>query len=120
MNTLVAVTQIVVALAIVNVWLFRYGRATSWRGGEATNMKEEFAVYGLPHWFMFTVGSLKLLLASLLVVGVWVPELSRPAAIGMGALMAGAVAMHLKVGDPLRKSLPAFTMLVLCALIALA
>jgi len=33
--------------------------------------------------------------------------------------MLGAVGMHLKVGDPLRKSLPAASLLILTALIAL-
>jgi hypothetical protein len=31
--------------------------------------------------------------------------------------MAGAVAMHLKVGDPFKKSLPALSVLALCAII---
>jgi hypothetical protein len=32
--------------------------------------------------------------------------------------MLGAVAMHVKIGDPVKKSVPAFTMLVLSVLIA--
>jgi hypothetical protein len=35
----------------------------------------------------------------------------------MGALMLGAVLMHAKVRDSVRKTLPAFTMLVLCLLV---
>jgi hypothetical protein len=31
--------------------------------------------------------------------------------------MAGAVAMHVKVGDPLKKSLPALSVLILSAII---
>jgi hypothetical protein len=34
--------------------------------------------------------------------------------------MLGAVAMHVKVKDPLKKSLPALTMLVLCIIVAVA
>lgn len=120
MSTLIGIAQVTVALAILDVWLLRSNKATAWRGGEATNMKEEFAVYGLPQWFMFAVGFLKVALAASLVVGIWIPGLAKPAAVGLGLLMLGAVAMHLKVGDPLRKSLPAFTLLTLCALIALA
>jgi hypothetical protein len=118
METVRLVVQIIIALGIANVWLLRFGRSTSWRGGGATNMKEEFAVYGLPGWFMRIVGALKLLLAAALVAGIWVPELVRPAAIGMAVLMLGAVAMHVKVEDPARKSLPAFTMLVLSVFVA--
>ena len=58
MDTVVTVIQIVVALGIVNVWILRPGRSTGWRGGQAKNMKEEFAVYGLPAWFIATLFSL--------------------------------------------------------------
>jgi len=113
------VAQIAIALGILNVWALRFGKPTGWRGGTAKNMKEEFEVYGLPPWFMTSIGFLKLSLAVLLIVGVWFSALTRPAALGMAVLMMGAVSMHVKVKDPLRKSLPAFTMLVLCLLVAL-
>ena len=110
--------QIVIALGIFNVWLLRYGRPTTWRGGSAGNMKEEFAVYGLPGWSVNVIGALKLLLAAALIAGGWIPGLTRPAAIGLAVLMLGAVAMHVKVQDPLQKSLPAFTLLVLSSVVA--
>ncbi|MEM9317206.1 MAG: DoxX family protein [Pseudomonadota bacterium] len=118
MSTLVTVAQVVVALVILNVWLMRPQKATAWRGGSAATMPEEFAVYGLPRWLMFAVGALKLTLAALLIAGVWVPRFTQPAALGLGALMLAAVIMHIKAGDPPRKSLPALTLLALCALIA--
>jgi len=119
-ETAVKVIQVVIALGILNVWVLRYGKATAWRGGEAKNMKEEFEVYGLPGWFMKLVGALKVLFAGLLIAGVWVPGLAVPAAIGLGILMLGALAMHVKVKDPLKKSLPAFSVLVLCIVVAVA
>ena len=73
MAILVKTIQVVVALGIYNVWLLRFGKSTNWRGGTARTMKEEFAVYGLPGWFMGVVGFLKLLFATLLIVGLWVP-----------------------------------------------
>ncbi len=118
METLVIIIQIGIALGILNVWLLRYGKQTAWRGGEANNMKEEFKVYGLPVWFMGVVGFLKVLLAVLLILGIWFPSLTEPAAIGMAILMLGAVTMHVKVKDPLKKSLPAFTLLVLSLIVA--
>ena len=48
METAILVIQVVIALGILNVWVLRYGKATGWRGGDAKNMEEEFAVYGLP------------------------------------------------------------------------
>jgi hypothetical protein len=111
------VVQIIIALGIFNVWLLRFGKETDWRGGGAKNMKEEFAVYGLPGWMVGLIGLLKLILASCLVVGIWLPVLTQPAAIGISFLMFGAVAMHVKVKDPLKRSLPAFSMLVLSLLV---
>ena len=120
METAAVVLQIVIALGIINVWILRPNRATSWRGGAAANMREEFAVYGLPVNFMRLIGTLKLSLAALVIAGIWLPALAKPAAISMAILMTGAIAMHVKVKDPIQKSLPAFTMLVLSLLVALA
>ena len=103
------------------VSIFTIGPATtSWRGGNAQNLREEFAVYGLPSWFVWVVGFLKLLCATLLIVGVWVPALTKPAAVGMAVLMLGAVTMHFKASDPPKRALPAFTMLVLSVIVAVA
>jgi uncharacterized membrane protein YphA (DoxX/SURF4 family) len=120
METVVTIVQVVVALGIFNVWLLRFGKSTGWRGGSAQNMKEEFQVYGLPGWLVGVIGFLKLLFAVLLIAGIWFPTVTKPAAIGMAVLMLGAVAMHFKVKDPPKKSLPAFTMLVLSLLVAVA
>ncbi|MHA6249535.1 DoxX family protein [Pontibacter sp. CAU 1760] len=111
--------QVVIALGIFNVWILRYSKPTAWRGGQATSMKEEFETYGLPGWLMQVVGFLKVSFAILLVVGIWYPVVVNPAAVGMAILMMGAIAMHIKVKDPLRKALPAFTMLVLSLLVIL-
>ena len=112
--------QVIIAISIFNVWLVRFGKSTSWRGGDADNMKEEFEAYGLPEWFMKVVGFLKITFAVMLLAGIFYPMLVNPAAIGMAVLMAGAVSMHIKVKDPLKKSFPAFTFLVLsCVLIFL-
>ncbi len=102
MNWLLIASQLVIALSLLSVWLLRTGKATPWRGGDAKNMREEFAVYGLPHGFMKVIGVLKVTLAVCLIVGLWVPVVTRPAAIGIAALMLGAVAMHVRVKDPLK------------------
>jgi uncharacterized membrane protein YphA (DoxX/SURF4 family) len=120
MDTAVIVIQVVVALGIFNVWILRFGKSTGWRGGSATSMKEEFQVYGLPGWSVQVIGFLKLLFAVCLIAGIWFQPLTRPAAIGLAVLMLGAVAMHIKVKDPLKKSLPALTMLVLSVIVAVS
>lgn len=114
MEALVITAQVGIALIILNVWLLRAGKSTAWRGGNAQSMREEFAVYGLPPWFMVLVGAFKVLLACLLIAGVWFPALTQFSAAALAGLMLGAVAMHFKVRDPLSKSIPASTLLALC------
>ena len=112
------IVQIIIALGILNVWLLRFGKQSEWRGGDSRNMTEEFKAYGLPSWFMFTVGAAKVALACLLIASVWFPMLKNPAAIGLALLMVGAVMMHLKVKDPIKKSVPAMSALFLCVVVA--
>lgn len=114
------IAQLIIALGILNVWLLRFNKATAYRAGTATNMREEFDSYGLPLWFMWVVGGLKILFALSLLVGFWLPELIRPAAIGMAILMLGAIGMHIKVGDALKKAVPASTVLVLSLVVAMS
>jgi hypothetical protein len=99
MEKIPLILQIIVALGILNVWLLRSGRATPYRGGAAKSLREEFATYGLPFPVMCLIGGLKVGLALALLVGIWVPVLVQPAAIGMGLLMLGAFGMHLKVSE---------------------
>jgi DoxX-like family len=106
--------QLLVALGLLNVWLVRSGRSTPYRGGTSRSMREEFATYGLPAWAMLVVGSLKVGAACALIAAVWIPSLATPAAVLVGVLMLGALAMHARVKDPLMKSLPAATILVMC------
>ena len=110
---LLLILNLIIALGIINVWLVRFQQETQWRGGEAKSLKEEFQVYGLPIWFMYIIGLLKLSLSILLIIGIWFPKISFYASLTMIMLMIGALLMHLKVNDPLKKSLPAFTIIVL-------
>lgn len=107
--------QVVVALGLLNVWLVRAGSATSYRGGDARSLKEEFAAYGLPDFFFYLVGALKIGSAAMLIAGIWNESLVMPAAAIVAILMVGALVMHVKVKDPAVKSLPAFLMLVMSA-----
>jgi len=105
--------QLIVAVGLLNVWLVRSKSATSYRGGSAKNLKEEFDAYGLPSVVFYVVGALKIGAAIALLVGLWMPTLVLPSAALVGVLMIGAIAMHLKVKDPLSKSVPAILMLLM-------
>ena len=107
------VLQVVMALGLLNVWLVRTGSATPYRGGDARSLKEEFAAYGLPDFFFYLVGLLKVGSAIMLIAGIWIDGLVLPAAALVAVLMVGALVMHIKVKDPAIKSLPAFLMLVM-------
>ncbi|MBT8405377.1 MAG: DoxX family protein [Gemmatimonadetes bacterium] len=112
--TIQTALQLVVGLGLLNVWLLRSKSATSYRGGEAKTLKQEFAEYGLPEILFWIVGALKVGSGLVLVAGVWTPLPVDVAAGIVAALMAGAVAMHIKVSDPMMKSVPAALMLAMC------
>jgi len=82
-------------------------------------MEEEFHSYGLSTNCMRIVKVLKLSFSALLVLGVWFPVLALVGAVGMAGLMLAAVFMHCKVRDPIYKSLPAASLLLLSLLVAL-
>jgi hypothetical protein len=117
MKIVFLIIQIIVALGLLNVWLMRFSKPTPYRGGSSSSMTEEFAAYGLPNWFLWIVGGLKVACAISLLAGIWVPVLVAPAAGVITLLMLGAIAMHLKVHDPLLKSVPASGVLALIAVV---
>ena len=114
-----AILQIIVAIGLLNVWLFRYRKSTSYRGGKSKNLKEEFASYGLPPWVHYLVGVLKISSAIALIAGLWVSSFGFFASILVAFLMLGAIAMHLKIKDPVVKSIPALLMFGMSLTIAL-
>jgi uncharacterized membrane protein YphA (DoxX/SURF4 family) len=117
--TLPAVLQLIVGIGLLNVWLVRPKSATAYRGGEATSLKEEFAVYGLPGAAFYIVGALKITAAVVLILGVWLSLPVQLAAAVIAALMVGAIIMHAKVRDPLVRAMPATIMLILSGAIVL-
>lgn len=112
---IISILQVVLALGLINVWLVRFNKKTKYRGKGAGNMKEEFSAYGLPSWSVYIIGAAKLLVATALIVGLWIPMLVYPAAGLLVLLMLGAVSMHIKVRDPFVRVLPALIMLVMAS-----
>ena len=110
--------QTAAALWILNVWFFRFNKDTGYRGGDAKNMKEEFAVYGLSEPAMYAIGAAKVGLATTMLVGHAAPRVVRPASIGLAAFMVGAIAMHIRAGDPVKRYLPALSVFSLATISA--
>lgn len=117
LGVITQVLQIVVAIGLLNVWLVRRNRSTSYRGGNATNIVEEFAVYGFSPFFCYAIGTLKVGSAILLLLGLAFPLVVPPIAALVSMLMLGAVSMHAKVGDPIKKAIPAALMLMMSLVI---
>lgn len=114
------VLQLTIACVIFSVWLIRPNWNTAYRAGNATNIKEEFAVYGLPDWSVYVIGATKIALAIALIAGFWKSELVAPAAISMAILMMGAVICHLRIKeDSLSRAMPATMMLAMSLFVGL-
>lgn len=118
MTTVGKIAQTAAALWIYNVWFHRFNKDTGYRGGNATNMREEFEEYGLSERTMYAVGAAKVSLATLMLAGLFVPKLTRPASTGLAALMLGAIGMHFKVKDPIKRAVPAMSVFTGAALAA--
>ena len=117
MKVLSKILSVVVGLTVINVWLFRSNRSTSYRGGDAASLLEEFQVYGLEDYFLI-IGIIKVSLAIMLLLSLYFKKLSFFASSGIGIMMLVAVYMHFNVGDELIKSMHASVMLASCLIIA--
>jgi len=102
-----SIAQIIVAISIGTVWIFRFD-----------NIVKEFKQYGLSDLVRTLVGSAKIVLATLLVVGIWYPSLVLIPALLMAFLMLSAQYFHFKVKNPWHKHIPSLFLLVLCIFIA--
>ena len=124
MNIIIAI-KIITALGIFNVWMLRYNKMTEYRGGNAKSLKEEFETYGLKSWFMYIIGTIKIVVSILFIISCFSGYINIPdSAVFYGSaimslIMIGAILMHLKVNDPFKKSIPAVTMLTLYSIIFL-
>jgi|TARA_R110002033_G_scaffold26865_2_gene61518 hypothetical protein len=105
--------KIIIFMSIINVWFIRFNKPTPWRGGDSKSMKEEFEIYRLSPAIMYIIGTIKVSLAVMLLISIWIKDLSTPAAGAMGIFMLGAIAMHFKADDPSIKSFPALILFLL-------
>ena len=101
-----------VSFLVTNVWLFRFYKETPFRGGDAKNMIEEFATYGLDINTMYLVGSLKVMASIGLIIGLLKTKFSVYSSLLMAILMTGAIYFHFKISDPAIKYFPSVLMLI--------
>lgn len=108
MTNYLIVAQIIVAVSVAYVWIFRYHVIV-----------REFKQFGLSELTRTFVGALKVSLATLLFAGIWFPQLVTIPAILMGLCMLAAQYFHFKIKNPFIKHLPSLIFLLLCIFIAL-
>ncbi len=108
MKTLIIISQIVVAVSVYYVWIFRYH-----------NVVKEFQEFGINNTVRNLVGAIKISLAALLITGVWFNSLTFYTSLFMGLMMVSAQLFHFKVKNPFYKHLPSLILLILCVYIAL-
>ncbi|MDA8948136.1 DoxX family protein [Flavobacteriaceae bacterium] len=107
MKILKQILSAAISIVVLNVWFFRFNQSTIYRGGKASNMIEEFAVYGLNETMAYIIGGLKVLAALGLLIGFFKDKIVIPSAGLMAVLMLGALFMHFRVDDEAIKYLPA-------------
>lgn len=101
------IAQIIVAFSIVIVWVFRFN-----------NVEKEFKQYHLSDLTRNIVGATKIALSTLLIAGIWYPNLVLIPALLLAFLMVSAQYFHFKAGNPWQKHIPSFFLLILCLFIA--
>jgi hypothetical protein len=107
MNTLTSLAQLIIAISVGYVWIFRFD-----------NIILEFKQYQLPDLVRNLVGASKISISTLLIVGIWFPSLIFIPALLMAFLMSSAQYFHFKVGNPWVKHVPSLVLLLLSLFVA--
>ena len=108
METLLILSQIIVSISVIIVWVFR-----------RENIMVEFKQYGISDTIRDIVGALKISLATILILGIWYNEFLISSSLSMAFLMICAQYFHVKVKNPLNKFIPSLFLLILCLFIAI-
>jgi hypothetical protein len=114
---LIILAKVIIGLGILNVWTIRASNASPWRGLDSINLKDEFTSYGLGLKMFYFVGGVKISASIALLVSIWYPELTLYSSVVLLATLLGSVIMHIKVKDPLKKCLPAISLILLLCFI---
>ena len=114
MKAILNILLIVVSVTVITAWTYNINLDTTFRGGDATNMIEEFEAYGLNQTTMVVVGIFKVSCAIMLLFGLKYRKLILPAAGVMALFMIAAVYFHFSIADPIIPTAPSLLMLASC------
>ena len=107
MEKLLILSQVIVAISVIIVWVFR-----------RENIIVEFERYGISDIIRNIVGASKISLATILILGIWYNEFLILSSLSMAFLMICAQYFHVKVRNPFHKFIPSLCLLILCLFIA--
>ena len=107
MITYSIIAQILIALSILIIWVFRFHK-----------VEIEFKSYQLSDLTRNLVGASKISLSTLLVAGIWYPGLVLIPALIMALLMVAAQYYHFNAKHPWLYHVLSFILLLLCLFIA--
>lgn len=108
MEELVTIAQLIIAISVYYVWVFRFH-----------NVIKEFEAFGLSDVIRNIVGASKISIATLLIVGIWHSSFILISSVLMGLFMIAAQYFHFKVKNPFIKHLPSLILLILCIFLVL-
>lgn len=114
MKAILKILIIIVSVTVITAWTYNINLDTTFRGGDATNMIEEFEAYGLNQTTMVVVGIFKVSCAIMLLFGLKYRKLILPSAGVMALFMIAAVYFHLSISDPIIPTAPSLLMLASC------
>ena len=114
MKTILKILLVVVSVTVITAWTYNINLDTTFRGGDATNMIEEFEAYGLNQTTMVVVRIFKVSCAIMLLFGLKYRKLILPAAGVMALFMIAAVYFHFSISDPIIPTAPSLLMLASC------
>ena len=107
MDTFAHLAQLIIALTIIIVWVARFD-----------NIVKEFEHYRYSDLLRNVVGASKISLSTILVVGIWFPQLVLIPSLLMAFLMVCAQITHIRVRSPIFKYVPSFMLLSLSLFVA--
>jgi len=107
MEKISIISQLVVGVSVFVIWTFR-----------RDNIDNEFKLFELSNLSKNIVGSTKISLATMLILGIWYPEIIFISSSSMAFFMLSAQYFHFKVNNPWHKYIPSLLFLILSLLIA--
>ena len=82
MKIILKLLIVLVSLTVITAWTYNLNLDTTFRGGNATNMIDEFEAYGLNYTTMVVVGIFKVSCALMLLFGLKNRKLILPSSKG--------------------------------------